>query len=191
MAKNHKKSILLKLVNHLNKNHGVYNLILATIIGSIAVISFIIAIFPPEKKADIQIYTDEPNDTIDFGNKFIKPSIDLFIFNAGTAPCFDTWLTTHSFIQGASKIEWKESVKYNVKGMISEETIITAIVDSSLQKTIFYLGIITPGQTIQIRLKPIDLSTDQLDYLLSKKNPSTIKIECVEDSKTKNILLKK
>ena len=73
----------------------------------------------------------------------------------------------------------------------TETTTVTAIVYDSLQQTKFYLGIVNPGQTIQIRLKPINLSPDQLEYLTLKLNPSPLKIECIHDSKTKYINFKK
>ena len=131
---------------------------------------------PPAKKADIQLYTDIPKDIINLSNDFIEPKFNLYLFNGGNAPCFDTVLITHSFIQRGEII-------------LPERKIIPAVVWDSRQKTEFYLGIINPDETIKIELDPISLSSDQLDYLVLKLNPSILKLECIDDSATKKIFL--
>jgi len=180
-----KKSIFSRLLNHLNRNRGAYDLVLVTVVAGVAIISLAIAltslylnINPPDKKADIQLYTDAPNDMLDLNTEFVSPSFSLYIFNGGTAPCFDVVLTTHSFIQRGEMIS-------------PEKKTIPALVDPSNQKTTFYLGVINPDETIKIRLEPIDLSSDQIEYLILKLNPSTLKVECIDDSKTKKIFFKK
>ena len=137
-----------------------------------------LTISPPTKKADIQLYTDVPKDRLNLSDDFIEPKFSLYLFNGGNAPCFDTVLTTHSFIQGGEMI-------------IPERRIIPALVFNSKQESEFYLGVINPDETIKIELDPISLSQDQLEYLVSRKNPSLLKVKCVDDSSTKKIFLTK
>ena len=77
------------------------------------------------------------------------------------------------------------------KRLLPEKKRIPALVDSSKEETTFYLGVINPDETIKMRLEPINLSTDQIKYLTSKLNPSTLKVDCIEDSEIKEIFFKK
>jgi len=166
-----------EIMNHLNKNHGVYDLIFTFVVAIVALLSLLITIHPLEKKADIQLYTDELGDIINLSSKFIPPSFSLYLFNGGTAPCFDVLLTTPIFIQDGEMI-------------LPETRTIPALVYTLEQKTTFYLGVINPDETIKIILEPIDLSKDQLEYI-TLINPSILKVECVGDSSTKKIFFKK
>src|SRR3989338_301474 len=112
-----------------------------------------LTIYPPAKKADIQLYTDVPKDVINLSDDFIEQKFSLYIFNGGNSPCFDTILTTHSFIQSGEIT-------------FPERKVIPAFVFNSKQETEFYIGVINPDETIKIELDPITLSPSELDYLV-------------------------
>jgi hypothetical protein len=177
MGKKSKKNILESVLNHLNKNQGAYNFLLAVVVGFIAVISFILTISPLDKEADIQLYTDLSNEMINLSNEFLQLDFDFYIFNGGSAPCFDIKLTAPIFIQRAEII-------------FPEARIVPALVEESKQETTFFLGTINPDETIKMGLKITDLSEHEKEYIKSKLSPSNLEVECVDDLKNKKIYFK-
>jgi len=172
------KNIFLKVVKHLHENAGAYNLLLAIVVAIIALYSLQLTINPPIKKPDIQLYTDALNDELILNTSFgYGSSFNLYIYNGGTAPCFDVKLTTHTFIDRANMV-------------LPEKKIIPAINNYPEPTIDFYLGIIKPDDTFKIGLSTKDLTLSQLKKLLKNTNPTKLFVECSEDSETKTLFLK-
>jgi hypothetical protein len=124
------------------------------------------------KNADIQIYTSEKDDLIDIHNGLFDSDFDLYIFNSGTAPCFDVRLTMPPFID-RSEIVFPEKKLVQFMSYNDYATV--------------YLGVINPDETLKINFEIDDLDEYEIKYILQEMNPYTIKLECVNDYKEKKV----
>jgi len=79
------KSLMKKIVIHLNHNQGVYNFVLSIIIGIIALTSFIISL-NHEKSPHLQLYLY--GEKINVSQPYSDFSSTVYIYNSRDAPCF-------------------------------------------------------------------------------------------------------